>query len=93
MQEPTPFRILYLVQNIYWIRSKEGLPSPFEGKPIRAFANRAAAEAYRRVLEHNARNEPRVRRRDDYHFTIFPDQDQAFEFQFFEVIEMEWRDE
>lgn len=79
-------RTLYLVQRFQWCYDDEW-HKPIQAEPIRAFANREAAEAYRRTLEIDARSDY-TEEGDEYGFVLLPNKDQDFEVRFFEVLEV-----
>lgn len=81
-------RTLYLVQRLHWMYNDETF-LPEANDPIRAFANREAAEEYRRALEHQARLHP-MPLDDEDGIELNPRDDPEFETAFFEVVEIEW---
>ena len=81
-------RILYLVQRLHWMYNDVTF-LPENEDPIRAFANREAAEEYRRALEHHARLQP-MPLHDEDGIELNPRDDPEFDTAFFEVVEIEW---
>lgn len=83
-------RTVYVVQRLHWMFNDE-YHEPRGDEPIRAFANREAADAYRRALEHIAR-EDEAEERDEEGRALLPRDDPDLRFVFFQVVEVEWRE-
>ena len=79
-------RTLYLVQRLHW-RFNDEYYEPQNDEPVRAFANRAAAEVYRRALEYNARND-QTEEQDEEGRVLLPRDDPDLRFVFFQVVEV-----